>query len=154
MIAFDNTTLHLHPLPPSPLVRHWPSLRDDCLRHLCRRRVRSETQHPGVPVGHSFIVHPASHRRGNGRALGRLPLYNIAAAGVRSETQHPGVPDGHSFTSSLPSQARLAGGPGDSTGSRLCLLTPMGVARNIAGWLRETAFPLRRWTYPEPAHLS
>jgi hypothetical protein len=65
----------------SPLVRHWPSLRDDCLRHLCRRRVRSETQHPGVPVGHSFIVHPASHRRGNGRALGRLPLYNIAAAG-------------------------------------------------------------------------
>jgi hypothetical protein len=81
MDAFDNTTLHLHPLPPSPLVRHWPSLRDDRLRHLCRRRVRSETQHPGVPVGHSFIVHPASHRRGNGRALGRLPLYNIAAAG-------------------------------------------------------------------------
>jgi hypothetical protein len=57
-------------------------------------------------------------------------------------------------SSTLPSQLRLAGGPGDSTGGRLCLLTPMGVARNIVGWLRETVFPLRRWTYPEPAHLS
>jgi hypothetical protein len=97
--------------PSLPLARHWPSLWEASLRHSCRHWVRSETQDPGVPVGHSF-------------------------------------------TSSLPSQPRLAGGPGDSTGSRLCLSTPMGVARITVGWLRETVFPFRRCSYPEPAHLS